>query len=644
MESTKIVSRVVYLSSIFLLLIGVLSILGWQFNIEFLKRIYPNFIAIKPITAISFIMTGIASICLQYGINNHSKVKFLGQFLGFFIFMIGLISLLEYMFNLHFNIDHWFYASRDLGEPPLPAGRMSPISGLVFMLTGFSIMITPLKKSVLINYIIAVIIGMFGILILVGFSYHFVVSEYRIFKFAYAAIQTAVGFIFIAIIILCHYPKHGLVAILSSQTIGGKIFRWVLPVIVMVPLILGYLRVYGEESRWYDSITGIAILSVVYILLFGIIIASTIGILMREEIEKLIIKKKLQMALDAGAVATWELDVTSQLMKFDQGFLKLYGMINGNNTVKFDDWSKHIVTKDRSRVIEALQKSVENEEKFDTEFRILMSEGEQKYIHAIADVIKNELNQSKIVIGTSWDITIAKELEEKLNAAMKNLERSNKELEQFAYVASHDLQEPLRMVSSFTQLLASRYQDKLDQDAREFIGFAVDGAKRMQLLITDLLTYSRVTTRARPFEPVDCNDVIKIVLKNLEVKIKETGATIDCQPLPIVKADGIQIGQVFQNLITNAIKFCKVKPIVHIRCEEKETEWVFSISDNGIGIDPKYFEKIFIIFQRLNKKEEYPGSGMGLAICQKIIIRHGGKIWVESCPEKGSTFFFTLPK
>jgi PAS domain S-box-containing protein len=241
------------------------------------------------------------------------------------------------------------------------------------------------------------------------------------------------------------------------------------------------------------------------------------------------------------------------------------------------------------------------------------------------------------------DISERKRAEADLKALADDLARSNAELEKFAYIASHDLQEPLRMVASYTQLLQRRYAGRLDADADEFIGYAVDGAKRMRTLINELLTYSRVGSQGKPFAPVDLETVFDNVRHVLGPAISESHGVVTHDPLPTVTCDAIQIGQVLQNLIANALKFHgAAAPAVHVGAAKSDGEWVFSVRDNGMGIEPAYFERIFVIFQRLQSRADYPGTGMGLAICRRIIERHGGRIWVESKPDEGSTFFFTL--
>jgi light-regulated signal transduction histidine kinase (bacteriophytochrome) len=258
--------------------------------------------------------------------------------------------------------------------------------------------------------------------------------------------------------------------------------------------------------------------------------------------------------------------------------------------------------------------------------------------------IRNALGE---VVGASkvaHDITERKLAENELRQTAAELARSNAELEQFAYVASHDLQEPLRAVASTIQLLQRRYAGQLDAKADEFIKHAVEGAARMQTLIHDLLNFSRVGTRGQPAQPTGATAALTRALANLTAAVRESEAVISHDPLPTVLADPTQLTQLFQNLLANAMKFRGDKtPAIHIGAEQQNGDWLFAVRDNGIGMEAQYFERIFVVFQRLHTRREYQGTGIGLAICKKIVERHSGRIWVESEPGQGSTFYFTLP-
>ena len=260
-----------------------------------------------------------------------------------------------------------------------------------------------------------------------------------------------------------------------------------------------------------------------------------------------------------------------------------------------------------------------------------------------ASVYRDDSNNVIGIFASARDITELKEAEKILKLKLDELTRSNAELEQFAYVSSHDLQEPLRMIASYLQLLERKYKGNLDSKADKYIRFSVDGATRMQKLIDDLLEFSRVTTHAQEFKPTDLESIFTQIQSNLEVSIKENNALISHDPLPTIMADKTQITQVFQNLISNALKFrSESQPAIKISVEKRKNDWLFGVKDNGIGIDPKHSDRIFDVFKRLHKKKDYPGTGIGLSICKKIIERHGGQIWVESEPGKGSIFYFTI--
>jgi PAS domain S-box-containing protein len=249
------------------------------------------------------------------------------------------------------------------------------------------------------------------------------------------------------------------------------------------------------------------------------------------------------------------------------------------------------------------------------------------------------------VVFNALDITRLRESERALESYMDDLQRSNEELQRFAYVASHDLQEPLRSIVSFSQLLERRYRGKLDEDADDYIGFIVEGGNRMQRLIEDLLQLSRVETKGRPLAPTDTGEVVADALRLMDASIREAGSTVAVGEMPTVMADAAQLAQVFQNLLGNALKYRRpdVPPEIRITAERAGAFWRFAVQDNGIGIEAEYFDRIFVIFQRLHTREEYEGTGIGLAVVRKIVERHGGRVGVESIPGEGSTFSFTLP-
>ncbi len=294
---------------------------------------------------------------------------------------------------------------------------------------------------------------------------------------------------------------------------------------------------------------------------------------------------------------------------------------------------------DREATIAEAQKLSERQDTIWFENRYRCRDGSYKWLLWRATAPAG----SPQIYAAARDITDHKAANEALARTASELKRSNAELDQFASVASHDLQEPLRMVTSYLGLLQRRCQGRLDEDGEKFIGFAVDGANRMRVLIEDLLAWSRVGTRVRPFVPTDCGAVLVSVLSNLKIAIEESGAQITHDPLPTVTADPVQIAQLLQNLIANAIKFRgSGLPRIHISAEPAGRCWNFAVRDNGIGIDPKHFDRIFTIFQRLHSREEYPGTGIGLAVCKKIVERHGGTIEIESAPGAGSTFRFSI--
>ncbi|WP_116120127.1 ATP-binding protein [Archangium gephyra] len=384
------------------------------------------------------------------------------------------------------------------------------------------------------------------------------------------------------------------------------------------------------------------------------------------------------VALEAGRMGAWEWDIQAQRVTWSPELERLHGIPEGSFGGSFEDYQSDMHPEDRERVLGSIQRVVaESQKEHHVQYRIVLPDGRVRQVEAHGRLTLDEQGRPSRLTGVCTDITERLALEEdarrlvreqaaraeaerarqhtaellaslekaqaELAQRAQELTRSNADLEQFAYVASHDLQEPLRMVASYVQLLSRRYKGQLDADADEFIRYAVDGATRMQALINDLLAYSRVGTRGKELVPVPLERSVERALSHLHLALRESGAEVKVEPLPWVEGDETQLAQLLQNLVGNAVKFRGERPPrIRVSAAREGGTVTVAVEDNGIGIEPQYYERIFAIFQRLHGKEEYPGTGIGLSICKKIVERHGGRIWVESTPGQGSTFRFTL--
>ena len=362
-------------------------------------------------------------------------------------------------------------------------------------------------------------------------------------------------------------------------------------------------------------------------------------------------QETLAAAQRIGHVGSWEWDVVQDKSTWSDEMFRIFGLDPAQPAVNYQRALTMMHPEDQERFAADVKAAVEGPAPYYSEYRIVRSDGEVRFLTSQGEVTRDSAGRALRMVGAVHDLTGRKRAEldvirtrEEITVKAAELSRSNAELEQFAYVASHDLQEPLRMISSYLQLIETRYKGKLDADADDFIRYGVDGAKRMQALINDLLSFSRVGTRGAAFQEVDSAKALEAALQNLEVAVEEARANVSHGPLPSVWGDGGQLTQLFQNLVGNAIKFrSATDPDVRIEASRDGPAWAFSVKDNGIGIEPKHFDRIFIVFQRLHGRGDYPGTGIGLAISKKIVERHGGRIWVESEPGKGSAFHFTIP-
>ena len=362
-----------------------------------------------------------------------------------------------------------------------------------------------------------------------------------------------------------------------------------------------------------------------------------------EDLER--VNAKLNIALESGNIGIWEWDFKTDEVIWDERLEKMFGLNPGEFGKTYDAFEKLVNEEDILHVQKATRDALEKDQPYVTIYRIKSLNGKTKYISSKGLLNKDRYGNPVSLTGVCFDVTSLREGTEELVIKLnEDLLRSNKDLANFAYVASHDLQEPLRMVTSFTQLLEQQYHEKLDDKALEYIHFAVDGANRMYELINGLLLFSRVQTKGKTFTQVDLNKTVDTVRKNLGLSLLKSNASLDVTELPIVFADESQMILLFQNLIGNSIKFSNGTPKIYISSCSDAFISTISIKDEGLGIEPQYFDKIFQIFQRLNPRDTYEGTGIGLAICKRIVERHGGKIWVESVFGKESIFYFTIPK
>ena len=362
-------------------------------------------------------------------------------------------------------------------------------------------------------------------------------------------------------------------------------------------------------------------------------------------------EERLRMAVEAAEMGTWFWNIEQDEISWSEKFRTLFGLTS-NAKLTYKAILQVIHPDDRQRLDQSVKKTLDLGVPYDIEYRVVWPDSSVHWIAAKGRAHRSPEGVAVHMQGIVMDVTERKEAHEALKhrealeRRSAELKRSNDELQQFAYVAAHDLQEPLRMVASYTQLLAQNYKGRLDSDADEFIAYAVDGARRMQRLIGDLLAYCRLGTTETRLRETSSEAALEQALLNLQGAIQESGGVVTHDPLPTVVADGAQLVQVFQNIVGNAIKYRSAElPRVHVSAKKNGgEEWIFSMRDNGLGIDPRYFEKIFVMFQRLHGREEFSGTGIGLTLCKKIAERHGGRMWVESEPGKGSTFYLALPE
>ena len=739
--------------------VGAAALVGWASDLPLLTSIVPGLSSLKVNTAAAFILGGVS---LWLSDAPSQAGVWIGTGCAAAVGAIGLLTLSEYLFGWELGIDQLLFRGPAAAvATPFP-GRMGLNTALSFSL--LSVPLLTRDRNALRRWwadACTAAVAVIALTAAIGYVYS-ATALTGLASYTQMAIQTVIVFVVLCVGLFARYPDGPVMSIVLSKGPGGLIVRRILPIMLGVLLLLGWLRVQGQELGLYGTQFGTSIMVLASLVaLAGVTLWSAVQldrtdvarrhllggaearmhavvqsapsgmvmidrhgtiVLVNREVERMfeyskeeLLGKSIDMlvpvrlreghpalrvgffhdprtrAMGAGrelfGVRKDGVEIPVEIglnpIETEEGLFVLASVVDisarkraearfraavesaPNGMVMIDRSGKIIlVNREIERLFgysreELLGQAIERlvpqrlRERhpglrtafFDQPQARAMGAGRDLFgvrkdgIEFAVEIGLNpiETDEGLFVLASVVDISARKRAEEELR-------RSNAELERFAYVASHDLQEPLRMVGNYVQLLGKRYKGKLDSDADEFIGFALDGAVRMQRLIEDLLAYSRVSSRGTELAPTDAGAALEHAMASLKLAIEEAQASVTHDALPIVPADQSQLEHVFLNLIGNALKFRGADhPAIHVTAAMRNGDWLFSVRDNGIGIEAQYFDRIFVIFQRLHGREEYPGTGIGLAITKRIVERHGGRIWVESQPGGGSTFFFTLP-
>lgn len=644
--------------------LGAAVLLGWTLDIAVLKNIHPQWISMKANTALCFLLLGFA--LQRLASRPADAAGWTPRLAASMAGLIGLLTLGEYISGLDLGIDELLFGDPNNTYSLQHPGRMAPVTAISFVAAGLALLALdhPVRTSIHPAELLTLFCALVGFLSLAGYVYE-VRHLYGAALYTQLAIHTAIGFVLLAAGILCARPLRGLMTVVTSPSISGRTVRRLLPAAILLPFLLGWLRLLGQKAGLYDTEFGITLsVTMTIILLAGLIIVVAFELLRldteraRAEEDVKSSRDQIRSVIETASDAFIAIDTDSRILDWNRQAEITFG------------WQRD----------EALGRSLtdliippQHRDAHRRGLKHYLATGEGPVLNKRIEITALERGGHELPVElTIWplqvggtlrfnafmhDISERKHASELLQIAVKKLERSNRALEEFARVASHDLQEPLRTIRAFGGLLKKDSEGVLSQDSRDFLDYMVGGAERMSTLVTALLDYARVSSKAQPFEAVDLAALAQDVLLGLQERVRETGAQIDIGQLPRIEADPTHMRQLLQNLIGNALKFHRVDvaPIVQIQSRKlpadtdvgliKNLEYhEITVKDNGIGIDEKLTGRLFAPFQRLVSRDEFEGSGIGLAICKSIVERHGGRISIESKLGEGTTFSLVLPE
>ena len=607
----------------------------------------------KTNNALALLLGGLALVLLAPKSPGRRRRLLIGA-LGGIVLLLGGLTLSQHLGGWDLGIDQILATEAPGAAGITSPNRMGPPASTCHALLGAGLLALAFGRRRL-----APVLGLAVLLInlvpLVGFLYG-INDFYGMAHVTGIAWPTVAALLALGVGLIVAVPEAGPMALLLRDDPGGALLRRLLPAALLLPLGLGWMMTAGGALGFYDLPTGRGLMVVSLTVLFSALLWRSAARMSHEaaarrraEDQNNRLAQQRQLALDAARMGWWHYDPATRIATWDDRYREIFGV--SDNQRPYDEILTRLHPDDvplvRAAVAAALGPA--DPKPYSIEFRINVPNGPVRWIEAHGMPVFEGVGRARraaSLIGTVTDVTERKRAEEAQRQTIAALERSNRELEQFAYVCAHDLQEPLRQVRAFVNLFKERHGGALDEQASQYFAFIYDGAKRMTNLVSGLLEYAHTASREAHREPLSAGQALEIALADLHAAITETHARLTHDDLPTVTADRGQLIQLFLNLVDNALKFHRdgVPPEVHVGCRRDGRQWLFWVKDNGIGIAPAYHEKVFLIFQRLHGHEAYPGTGMGLALCKKIVEQHGGRIWIESALGEGATFYFTLPE
>jgi PAS domain S-box-containing protein len=640
--SFKYISSVARATVIF---VACLVFIGWLFNINTFKSVFPGFVAMNPNSALAFLLAGI-SLWLLRKRQAGQWMHRIAQICAFAVAVLGMVTLCEYIFGWNSGINE-LLLEKGLGiiraSDPV---RMAPGAALTFSILALAILLLDTRHGHWLNQFLSLMAVLIPLMTLIGYIFD-VEYLHTIIYYRQMALHTALMLVFLSISIFLSHPDEGLLLILNSDNPGAVMARRLLPAAIGIPLVLGWLRLVGQRAGIFNIEIGIAIFVVSSILLFTSLVCWSATLLYRIDMER------KQAEEERNRFFTLSLDMMC-IAGLDGYFKRLNPVWERTlgftiEELKSEPFLAFVHPEDREATVAEVQKLSSGNDTIAFENRYRCKDGSYKWMLWNS----TPFLEQNLIFAAAREITERKRAEveiRKLNEDLEKrtvqLEAANKELEAFSYSVSHDLRAPLRATDGFSRILLEEYSNHLDDEGKRFLNIIRTNTQKMGQLIDDLLSFSRISRKEFKKSNIDMTGLARSVVDDLLRSGSAQSASITIEPLTPAHGDSAMLKQVFVNLISNALKFAKQKPnpTVEIGMNTEENGDVYYIKDNGVGFDMNYANKLFGVFQRLHSVEEFEGTGVGLAIVQRIIHRHGGQVWAEAKVNEGATFYFTLPK